>query len=168
MRQVTGASVMKADLWLAGGGGVETRVGFLLRTSTGWSTRWLLRVSLCSNSGLVASHSHSLMGVSGGHASLLTGGENSAVNPVAQFRSCFFGATHLQLFYIVQKVNIVAALTVTLLNCEQSLLTCQAHTGLPVPGVLPDRWRVWVSDLIGRKIYDDICRKHVFKFSWQD
>lgn len=39
MRQVTGASVMKADLLLAGGGGVEARVGFLLRMNTGRSTR---------------------------------------------------------------------------------------------------------------------------------
>lgn len=35
MRQVTGASVMKADLWPAGGGGGEARVGFLRRINTG-------------------------------------------------------------------------------------------------------------------------------------
>lgn len=39
MRQVTGASVMKADLLLTGGGGVEARVGFLLRINTRRSTR---------------------------------------------------------------------------------------------------------------------------------
>lgn len=56
MRQVTEASVMKADLWLAGGGGVQARVGFLLRTNTGWTTRWLpprlpvLKQQLCAKS----------------------------------------------------------------------------------------------------------------------
>lgn len=39
MRPVTRASVMKVDLLLAGGGGVEARVGFLLRLNTGRSTR---------------------------------------------------------------------------------------------------------------------------------